>query len=426
MKLGNSKNHKAKEIKLKTKKITKKIMWDVRYKYKGNVDYEDYLYLTAFCKSCEINEPSVMEVHHIDRNRKNNKLSNLIGLCPTCHKLVHKGIIDVFNQDGMTFIDKVRKNGIFQKIKNNPPPNPPPPTSDGTFKTKEKVSDKKVIDYIDKITTPIFNRVLQGEPFNSMTTTKNTQCYFFRPNNYRRQIEVKKKDNSTSMCIRGTMGIFPMELNINAHTKLISIKNYEKNITIQYGKKTLTAIYSCPRIKGNKQVYRIERNSIDEINQRINEIKKDIKIRLDNALKKFSRKFGIAIPFKKAIWARHEDFIKGEEFIDDIPRETIIHDTVFKKVYGKGIEFIGGKEEEPTAHYKNYIKNRAIEDIAPSIAKAITDIYDKFTPVLTGLMTNLQQMTNINIEVTKLRRDVTKIQKKKKTKVNDKDLRKYL
>ena len=291
---------------------------------------------------------------------------------------------------------------------------------------KKEESDKKIKDYIEKITTPIFNRVPQEVPSNSMTTTKEPSCYLFRPNNYRRQIEVKEKDNSTSIRIKGAMGVFPMEVNINEHTKLISIKNYGLNITIQYGKKTLTAIYSCPRIKGVKQVYQIERNSIDEINQRINEIKKDIKIRLDNALKKFSKRFDLSIPFKKIIWARHEDFIKGEEFIDKIPRETIIHDTVFKKVYGKGIEFIGGKEEEPTAHYKTYIKNRAIEDIAPSIAKSITDIYDKFTPVLTGLMTSLQQMTNINIEVTKLRRDVTKMQRRRKGPIGNKDLRKYL
>lgn len=293
------------------------------------------------------------------------------------------------------------------------------------MKKKKEVHDKKVIDYIDRITTPIFNKVLQEEPSNSMTTPKKPFCYFFRPNNYRRQIEVKEKDNSTSTRIQGAIRKLPMELNINPHTKLISIKKYEPNITIQYGKKTLTAIYSCPVISGNKQVYQIERESTNEINHRINQIKEDIEKRLDNALKKFSSKFDISIPFKKAIWSRHEDFIKGEEFIDNIPRETIIHDTVFKKVYGKGIEFIGGKGEEPTASYKTFIKTRAIEDIAPEIANAITEVYTKFGSFITGMTPVLHQLTNINIEVTKLRRDVTKIQRKRKKTINDKDLRKW-
>ncbi|MBI4281264.1 HNH endonuclease [Candidatus Uhrbacteria bacterium] len=32
----------------------------------------------------------VLLVHHIDENRKNNVLSNLVWLCRNCHFLVHK------------------------------------------------------------------------------------------------------------------------------------------------------------------------------------------------------------------------------------------------------------------------------------------------------------------------------------------------
>lgn len=39
------------------------------------------------CKVCGWNEDEdVLEVHHIDENRKNNALENLIILCPICHK----------------------------------------------------------------------------------------------------------------------------------------------------------------------------------------------------------------------------------------------------------------------------------------------------------------------------------------------------
>lgn len=41
------------------------------------------------CAVCNWNEDEdVLEVHHIDENRNNNDLSNLIILCPICHKKI--------------------------------------------------------------------------------------------------------------------------------------------------------------------------------------------------------------------------------------------------------------------------------------------------------------------------------------------------
>lgn len=41
------------------------------------------------CKKCKTVDVRVLTVHHKDRNRKNNALSNLIWLCHNCHFLVH-------------------------------------------------------------------------------------------------------------------------------------------------------------------------------------------------------------------------------------------------------------------------------------------------------------------------------------------------
>lgn len=42
------------------------------------------------CEKCGWNMvKSVLNVHHIDRNRTNNKLENLIILCPNCHSIEH-------------------------------------------------------------------------------------------------------------------------------------------------------------------------------------------------------------------------------------------------------------------------------------------------------------------------------------------------
>lgn len=41
------------------------------------------------CVLCRIADERVLVVHHIDHNRTNNKLGNLIWLCLNCHHLVH-------------------------------------------------------------------------------------------------------------------------------------------------------------------------------------------------------------------------------------------------------------------------------------------------------------------------------------------------
>jgi len=41
------------------------------------------------CTICNLNDERVLVVHHLDRNQKNNVISNLIWLCCNCHHLVH-------------------------------------------------------------------------------------------------------------------------------------------------------------------------------------------------------------------------------------------------------------------------------------------------------------------------------------------------
>ncbi|MDQ2973186.1 MAG: HNH endonuclease [bacterium] len=41
------------------------------------------------CEKCNTVDSRVLAVHHKDKNRKNNSISNLIWLCHNCHYLVH-------------------------------------------------------------------------------------------------------------------------------------------------------------------------------------------------------------------------------------------------------------------------------------------------------------------------------------------------
>lgn len=41
------------------------------------------------CSLCKTSDIRVLAVHHKDKNRKNNKVNNLIWLCHNCHYLIH-------------------------------------------------------------------------------------------------------------------------------------------------------------------------------------------------------------------------------------------------------------------------------------------------------------------------------------------------
>lgn len=43
----------------------------------------------AMCERCGYNKKEILHVHHKDRNRKNNKLTNLELICPNCHYEEH-------------------------------------------------------------------------------------------------------------------------------------------------------------------------------------------------------------------------------------------------------------------------------------------------------------------------------------------------
>lgn len=52
-----------------------------------NIEPEIYRKITKNCLICDFDR--VVELHHLDKNRKNNSENNLIGLCPNHHKMIH-------------------------------------------------------------------------------------------------------------------------------------------------------------------------------------------------------------------------------------------------------------------------------------------------------------------------------------------------
>lgn len=45
--------------------------------------------IKPICKLCNFSDERVLIAHHIDHNRENNKLNNLVWLCLNCHYLIH-------------------------------------------------------------------------------------------------------------------------------------------------------------------------------------------------------------------------------------------------------------------------------------------------------------------------------------------------
>ncbi len=57
-----------------------------------------FRYLKHICNRCNYSDIRALEVHHIDRNRHNNDISNLEILCANCHTIEHKDALAVMVQ----------------------------------------------------------------------------------------------------------------------------------------------------------------------------------------------------------------------------------------------------------------------------------------------------------------------------------------
>ena len=63
----------------------------------SNINYRKIAFETyePICAHCGFGIPSVLEVAHIDGDRLNNNINNLVILCPNCHKMFDLDLISV-------------------------------------------------------------------------------------------------------------------------------------------------------------------------------------------------------------------------------------------------------------------------------------------------------------------------------------------
>jgi hypothetical protein len=74
----------------------------------GKSSYKNMLKRTDIKKSCILckrNDSRFLCVHHIDKNRENNRIKNLVWLCRNCHFLIHN-----YRNEMYQFLEKIKND----------------------------------------------------------------------------------------------------------------------------------------------------------------------------------------------------------------------------------------------------------------------------------------------------------------------------
>jgi len=82
-----------------------------------NIEPELYKKITKKCVICEFDK--VIDLHHLDNNSQNNFESNLIGLCPNHHKMIHnrfhrKEVLQILKERGFNPPEGYKDDEFFK------------------------------------------------------------------------------------------------------------------------------------------------------------------------------------------------------------------------------------------------------------------------------------------------------------------------
>lgn len=250
-----------------------------------------------------------------------------------------------------------------------------PPPSFPVERQKELLRVFKADSKLKSEVASIVNKAFSiGNNEEAMSLLAKTSKILWRPNNYRLKIPLKKGSIGNLTSLYPSMGSFPVELK----SKGMGVLRVSSRITLLLQPNSVTGIYSLKNSEGGKEWYEIESDNVESFSAFIDGKVKEI----ENTLRFEISKLGGPLDYGSAVWIRHEDGIKNEEFLKTLPAELVIHDTYFKKVYKSEVEF-----KSPT-YLKNYLSNRAIENISSEIASELADIKSRLPPPL-GLKLNV-------------------------------------
>jgi len=237
---------------------------------------------------------------------------------------------------------------------------PLPFVSDGTISEPDMSVSLK--EAISRRVRPIFEGVVAKVPPEGLY---DSMAIGFRPNNFRRQTSFSLNTDSG---LSVDVGAIRSQFSTLARNKLV-FKTYGR-VVVQCGRTKLTAIWN-QTVGGRKEVFRFVGSS-EQVVEGIVSKKEEIKIALDAGLDQFCKDYGLG--HGGVVWERAEEWIGGIDYLDKLPRDLIIHDVVFKKVYQEGVEFLTHKGGDPSVSVRHVIRNRALSDFAPLLEKELSEI----------------------------------------------------
>lgn len=257
-----------------------------------------------------------------------------------------------------------------------------------------KENKRDVYSEIDKIINPIFNKVLKETKQNHTMVGKvgsslKSYC-FYQPHNCRLYFDFSKLNFQT----------IPNHTHYNL--RVINKSEYQiynfENYNLRIKKTQVELIYNPIE----KKFFKIELGIDKDIFQQVKNIWIEIIRQGITALEKFISVFGGNSEFN-LLNARSEDKIVNEDMINLIPEKMTFYNDVVKKVYNeKNVEFSNPVQA------CNYLTNRSIEDITPSIVEAINGLGKQYNQMSEGVLKPLTAQIKLHLKV---QRETLKTQK---------------
>lgn len=208
--------------------------------------------------------------------------------------------------------------------------------------------------HVEQLTKGVFAKeTITG----GITPPSDLRFFFWRPNNYRLKIS-KIKGLDGGLEIKGVPPLFHMEKKGTVQTIKLN-----DNLTLQVCRSCVVGIWSLRKGK-NKLYYKVNVDSVATMDEWIN----NKVLEIENALTENIRLLNLPLDYNSSVWIKHEDGIKGEEFIDSLPRDLYLNDTYVKKVYSDELE-----AKAPT-YVKNHFANTMLERASPQIVKELQEI----------------------------------------------------
>lgn len=254
-------------------------------------------------------------------------------------------------------------------------------------------------EHVKKLTTPIFERVLNETRKNPMSGRSAgsvvKEVVMFRPHNYRLFFDF----NRSGFQPPEKEGVIePIGGVGSGYQNIVSSIEYKKN---NHGKEdSFTNYYGCRivvkktkieinPVKWTEKTHSIKITTPEDINAQVEGICGELTKHCLDTLKCFIEDFGGSSSF--TIQNSQEELkILREEKIDLIPRRLKFHADLVKKVYNEqNVEF-----KDPLS-VVNYLQNRAIENVAPEIAKSINHLAEVLQHPLVVLKSKINNYNDL-------------------------------